>query len=494
MSVSSINNVMIQSLVNMRSQFTDLQQQLSSGQKSQNYAGLGVGSGLSVSLNAQLSAISGFDNSIDMAMTRVGLAQNALTSMSSIGDSVKSLVLEGNTTGGNADTAQLTAQSSLQQILGMLNTQSGNGYIFSGSSPDQPSVASYDAIMNGDGTRAGLTQIISERSQADLGANGLGRLTLGTSGSTVSVAEDAVSPFGFKLAGVTSNLTNATVSGPSGSPASLSVNFTGAPSDGDNVTLNFNLPDGTTQNLTLTATTQSPPGDGQFTIGATPAATAANFQSALSTSLGSLAATSLKAASAVTASNDFFNADSSNPPQRVAGPPYDTATSLTAGTAANTVIWYTGEDGAGSARSTASARIDPNLSVSYGTRANETAIRNLVQNVATLAAVTVSPSDPNAAGLSTALGQRLSTAMSGAPGVQTISDIETELAGAQSSMNSSKSTHQQTSATLTNMLQGITGVSNEQVGAELLSLQNQMAATMQTTALLYQTSLVNYLK
>ena len=113
MSVNSINNVMIQSLVNMRSQFTDLQQQLSSGQKSQTYAGLGVGSGLTVSLNSQLSAITGFNNSIDMAMTQVGLTQTALSSMGSIGDTVKSLVLEGNTTGGNADTAQLTAQSSL---------------------------------------------------------------------------------------------------------------------------------------------------------------------------------------------------------------------------------------------------------------------------------------------------------------------------------------------------------------------------------------------
>jgi flagellar hook-associated protein 3 FlgL len=494
MSINSVNNAMIQSLVNMRSQFTDLQQQLSSGQKSQTYAGLGVGSGLTVSLNAQLSAISGFDNGIDMAMTRVGLAQTALNSMGTIGDTVKSLVLEGNTTGGNANTAQLTAQSSLQQILGLLNTQSGNGYLFSGSSPDQPSVATYDDIMNGSGTRAGLTQIISERNQADLGASGLGRLTLSTAGSTASVAEDAVSPFGFKLAGVTSSLTNATVSGPSGSPAAVSVNFTGAPNDGDAITLNFNLPDGTTQNLTLTATSQSPPGANQFTIGATPAATAANFQSALTTAVGGLAATSLKAASTVTASNDFFNADTSSPPQRVAGPPYDTATSLTAGTAANTVIWYTGEDGAGSARSSASTRIDPSFVVSYGTRANESALRNLVQNVATLAAVTISPSDPNGAALSTALGQRLSTAMSGGPGVQTISDIETELAGAQASMNSSKSTHQQTSATLTNMLQGITGISNEQVGAELLSLQNQMAATMQTTAMLYQTSLVNYLK
>jgi flagellin-like hook-associated protein FlgL len=494
MSVNSVNNAMIQSLINMRSQFTDLQQQLSSGQKSQTYAGLGVGSGLTVSLNAQLSALSGFDNSIAMAMTRVGVTQNALDTMNSLGDTVKSLVLEGNTTGGNANTAQLTAQSSLQQILGLLNTQAGDGYVFSGSSPDQPSVATYDDIMNGDGTRAGLNQIISERNQADLGANGLGRLTLSTAGSTTSIAEDAVSPFGFKLAGVSSNLSNATVSGPSGSPAAVSVNFTGAPNDGEAVTLNFNLPDGTTQNLTLTATTQSPPGANQFTIGATPAATAANFQAALTTSLGTLAATSLKAASAMAASNDFFNADTSNPPQRVAGPPYDTATSLTAGTAANTVIWYTGEDGAGSARSTASARIDPSLTVSFGTRANETAIRNLVQNVATLAAVTISPSDPNGSALSTALGQRLSTAMAGSSGVQTISDIETELAGAQTSMNTSKSAHAQTSATLTNMLQGITGVNSDQVGTELLTLQNQMAATMQTTAMLYQTSLVNYLK
>ena len=44
------------------------------------------------------------------------------------------------------------------------------------------------------------------------------------------------------------------------------------------------------------------------------------------------------------------------------------------------------------------------------------------------------------------------------------------------------------------MLQQITGVSNEQVGVELLTLQNQMAAAMQTTTMLYQTSLVNYLK
>ena len=44
------------------------------------------------------------------------------------------------------------------------------------------------------------------------------------------------------------------------------------------------------------------------------------------------------------------------------------------------------------------------------------------------------------------------------------------------------------------MLQQITGVSNEEVGSELLALQTRMQASMQTTSMLYRTSLVNYLK
>ena len=50
------------------------------------------------------------------------------------------------------------------------------------------------------------------------------------------------------------------------------------------------------------------------------------------------------AASAVAAGNDFFNTDASHPPQRVDGPPFDTATALVDGTAANTVAWYTGDN------------------------------------------------------------------------------------------------------------------------------------------------------
>lgn len=501
MSVSAIGSqaaLAIQQLVNMRSQFDDLQRQLSSGQKSTTYAGLGLDRGVTVSLNAQLSAIGSYDDTISNVTTRISLMNTALGQMSNLSSTVKSGMMQANIGGssGSASIAQQTAQSSLEEMLGLLNTQAGSHYLFSGTATDQPAVDSLDHILNGNGAQAGLKQLIAERNQADLGANGLGRLTISQPTATsVSVTEDAAPPFGFKLASASSTLTGATVSGPTGSPASLSVDFSGGnPNNGDSLTLRFNLPDGTSQSLTFTATNNSPPGANQFTIGGTPAATAANLQSALTTSIGKLAGSSLTAASAVAASNEFFDGDNNNPPQRVAGPPFNSATAMTTGTAANTVIWYTGDAGSGSGRSTATARIDPSLVVSYGARASEDGIRSLVQNFATLAAVTVSPANPNALDLSAALNQRLTANLNGSPGTQSVNDIETELAGAQNTIAATKTRHQQTSATLSDFLQQIEGVSNEQVGSELLALQTRMQASMQTTAIMFQTSLVNYLK
>ena len=163
------------------------------------------------------------------------------------------------------------------------------------------------------------------------------------------------------------------------------------------------LPDGTSQTITLQATTASPPGANQFTIGATPAATATNLQAALTSAVTSLAQTALPAASAIAAANNFFSSD---PPQRVTGPPFNTATSLVNGTAANTVFWYTGENGSTPARQTATAQVGTATTIAYGMRANEQAISTLVANVAVLAATTYSASDPNAQASYQALSAR----------------------------------------------------------------------------------------
>jgi flagellin-like hook-associated protein FlgL len=497
MSVSSIGStsgLALQQMLEMRSQFSDLQRQLSSGLKSDNYAGLGTDGGMTVSLRAQLSQIGSYDDTIDTVGTRIDLMTQVLQQMGNVGNDVKTAAEQNINTNSTPVSVQQTSQSSLDELLGLLNSQAGDRYLFSGSATDQPAVESMDHILNGDGTRAGLKQVIDERRQADLGADGLGRLAVTSTGpGSVSVAEEAV-PFGLKLASASGSLTNGTVTGPSGSPAALSINFTGVPNAGDTVTLRFNLPDGSSENLTLTATTDSPPGANQFTIGANAAATATNFQTALTSAIGKLAGGPLAAASAIAASQQFFDADASNPPQRVDGPPFDTATGFVAGTAANTVIWYTGEAGSGSARSTSTARVDPTLTISYGARANETAIRNLVQNTATLAAVTISSGDPNGAAESSALNTRLVARLTPDSSDQTTQSIATELATAANAMNSAKDRHQQTSSTLNSFLDQVQNAQPEDVGAQLLALQTRMQATMQTTAMLSQLSLVNYMQ
>jgi flagellar hook-associated protein 3 FlgL len=484
---------LLQATLDINKQLDDLQRQLGSGQKADTYAGLGSQSGIAVALDAQLAAIKGFNDTIANVGTTISLQQAVLQQIGSIGNAVQSATVQSSfavdSTGQT--TSQKTAQSQLDQILSLLNTQGGNGYLFSGSGLNQPSVDTADHILNGNGAQAGLKQVIAERNQADLGADGLGRLVIPAAvGTTVSVSEDAAnSPFGLKLAGVNSTLTGATVTGPAGSPAAISVALGASnPNNGDTITYTFSLPDGTSQTLQLQATTSAPAGPNQFTIGATSAATAANLQAALTAGVSHIGSTSLSAASAMAASNDFFD----DPPQRVSGSP-STATALVDGTSANTVFWYTGEDGSGSARSTATARIDPSTTVSFGTRANEQGVRWIVQNIAALAATSYSSSDPSASASYAALNQRVDSALGIPAGVQNITDIESSLANAQTAMASTQSQHQQTSNMLTNMQQSIEGVDINQVGAQILSLQTSLSASLSTTARMASLNLLSYL-
>jgi flagellar hook-associated protein 3 FlgL len=466
----------IQSLVDMRRQLDDLQRQLGTGKKADSYAGLGVDRSLVVQLRGQLSAIAGYNDTINTIGVRLDLAQSTLARIGGISHDLKAAVVQSASDGGQ--TLQKTALAQLGEILGLLNTQAGDRYLFSGRSSDRPAVDSIDHILDGDGARAGLRQIIAERAQADLGANGLGRLALtAPSATSVSLAEDvAGSPFGFKLAGVASTLTGAGVSGPGGSPAAVVVDLTAAaPQAGQTLQLRFTLPDGSDQTLTLTATHAVPPGANQFSLGASPAATAANLQAAIGGAVGTLAAGALTVASGMAASQDFFAADAGHPPRRVAGPAFAAATGFVAGTAADSVIWYTGAAGSDPARATASARVDASVSVAYGLRANEDGIRAIVQHVAALAALAPSPALPPP------------------PGTQHIDAIRADLAGAQTVVAAAKARHQQSTSTLGELLQQTEGVPPEQVAAQILALQTRLQASLQTTAMLFQTSLVKYL-
>src|SRR5450631_1124065 len=594
MSISSINygsSVLGQAVRKIDSQLSDLSTSLATGVKSQTYAGMGVNEGFAIAARSQLANISAFSDTITNVNTMIDAANTALQSLSTISGQAQgnASATSQNLTSNGQTIGQQNAVSQLSAIVGILNTQVGDRYIFSGTAINTPAVASPDDILNGTGTQAGLKQVIAERQQADLGANGMGRLVLTgpshatvpvTTATQIQVAEDvAGSPFGLKLSSVTSTLTNATVTGPAGSPPSVSVDLAaGNPNPGDQINFNFKLPDGTSETVQLTASNATPLPAKSFAIGTTATATTANLNAALNTAIGTLANTSLVAASAVAAGDNFFNTDSTatgsvatnqvtptagpidgttllsgasgtnsiangfasgdtlnvngttltfsnvlptsgntinindnvqtlltkidqitgtstpstidggaitihtdnastlsisggaahataalaslgfatspitatQPPLRVSGTPLGSATSLVNGSA-NTVSWYTGNTGPGSARSTATIRIDQAQTVQFGAQANEQAIRQSLQSIAVYAAVTASPTGTNSGAQAAALSGRVAASLTPQAGQQTFSDIQTDFADAQTTMKDAQARQTQSKTALQNM-------------------------------------------
>jgi flagellar hook-associated protein 3 FlgL len=187
------------------------------------------------------------------------------------------------------------------------------------------------------------------------------------------------------------------------------------------------------------------------------------------------------------------SAPTSVPPLRVGGSPLGTATTLVSGTPANTVQWYTGESGRGSARATATSRVDQSVTVQYGARANETAIRSQLQTLAVFAAVTTSAANPNAALQVAALSQRTAQNLATQPGQQTIEDIQSDFATAQLTMKDATTRQTQTQATLQSIIDQAESASPDQVATQILALQTALQASFQTTSMLSQLTLTKFL-
>jgi len=591
------SSILNQSVLNLKTQMATLQSQLTTGTKSTSYAGMGTNEGFAIAARSQMADISAFTDTQSNINTDIGVANTQLQAMVSIGTTVLNGANSTNLTLNSAGRtiAQQTAASQFSSMVGVLNVQAGDRYLFSGSAISTQPTASADDILNGTTSQAGLKQVISERRQADLGTSGLGRVVITSPTPTsVKVAEDvAGSPFGLKLNAISSQLTGSTVTGPTGSPPAVSVDLGATnPNNGDTVSFKFNLPDGTNETIQLTASSATPTPANSFAIGTTSTATAANLNAALTTAIGTLANTSLVAASAVQAGNDFFNttgtatgsvasnkltvpapitgatllsgvantdslftnfaagdtitvngtpitfvasgasgnqlnvtdsvqtlltkidsitgtstpstvsggvislhtatATAAVPPPRVGGSPLGSATTLVNGTA-NTVAWYTGEAGSGPARASATARIDQTVTVQYGARANEQAIRSQLQTLAVFSAVTTSATNPNGALQVQALSQRTAQNLATQPGHQTIENIQADLATAQATIKDAQARQKQAQGTLQGIVDQAESVSTDQVASQILALQTDLQASYQTTSMLSQLTLTKYL-
>ncbi|MBR0696235.1 flagellar protein [Bradyrhizobium lablabi] len=329
-------------IINLRNQLNDLTTQLASGRVSTTYAGQGPDRGFALNLRAQISSIDAFSDTATNVNTRLNVLNLALQGLSDLGSQVKNASTTATQTlNENGQTSgQITAQAAFANAISLLNSQSGDRFLFSGRANDTQATAPADTILNGTATQAGLKQLIDERRQADQGTNKMGHLAVSSPPATTvtSIAEDG-SAFGLKLASVQSSLTGATVTQPAGNPPAASVDLGAAnPNEGDKVKFNFTLPDGTTEAIELTATNTNPPPAGSFLIGPDTAATTSNLQSTLTSSIQKLSDTSLVAASAIAASNNFFN-----PVATISGSPVNNANTPAAPITGATQLSGTGD-------------------------------------------------------------------------------------------------------------------------------------------------------
>src|SRR5256885_15430317 len=163
------SSLIVSALGDMRAQLDDLQRQLGTGQKSTTYAGLGIDRGLTVGLRGQLSLMTGYAGAAAQIGVRISLQQTSLARIADLGSAVKGATVTPFNIDASGQTAtQRTATAQLDEILGLLNTPAGDRYLFSGRAGDTPATDTLDHILNGDGAKAGLQQIIAERNHADL--------------------------------------------------------------------------------------------------------------------------------------------------------------------------------------------------------------------------------------------------------------------------------------------------------------------------------------
>lgn len=280
---------------------------------------------------------------IGQVETRLQAIQQSMSQAHSVGDDLATSAM----TALNSDTEvqlrmiPMLAEGALETAISSLNNSIEGRYLFSGPFTDTRPVADAKTILDGTPGRMGLREFMANRLAADIGAAGDGRLSAATAGAVTTVSHDG-SPFGIRILGSEVNGANIaqTTLLPSATPRSIDFSF-GAVSAGENIVLKLGLPGGETFDLQMTAISGDPPthldaNQGVFSIGTTPAGTAASFQAALAEKISELVQTELTGASNMAAATEFFDG---KPPQVPDATDPATATSFKS-SSATVVDWF----------------------------------------------------------------------------------------------------------------------------------------------------------
>lgn len=487
-------HTILKSLTDVRTALNHESMKLSSGKIATSYAELGGNVSRSLGLRQNMISINTYSDIISAANSDIKIMSQALTSFSKLTDNVTSgpLSFAGGTDKSARASAKLNLDSQFATLLSYLNTEMNSGYGFGGDNLESAPVLSPDQILNGISGKAGLKQLFNERFAADSGGDGLGRLALSSSGSTVSISETVSGlPFGLKLSTIASTMSNTTLSQASGSPPSASLQFNGQPNVNETVTFNFVLPDGSRSTIDLKASTTS--GKGSFVIGATENETAQNLRTALHQEIIDLVKTDVYAASAVYVTKDFFAASADDPPERVSGTPASAATAISTGTQSDTMIWYRGKSDPQDPRLDRKIQIGEDISIAYGVRANESGFQSVLAGVsAALLATSEFSSDEDIAA-EQMLAIRAKTSQVTKDGQLGVQAIAVSIASSQVSANLVGDQNRSVNSLLQSRLAEIEDAKPEESAARIASLTTQLQASYQVASKLLNMSLSSYL-
>ena len=146
-------NFIMEQINNNNAKYVDLQQQVTSGYKTQRYSGIADDAGMTVNLSDTESTLKQYVKSGDAINTRLSAGSGAVSDMLDVLSDFRAQLIQAMTS-DQADDGRIdiVADGYMKQIESALNTNLGGTYIFGGTKSDAKPVDLSDPIANANGT------------------------------------------------------------------------------------------------------------------------------------------------------------------------------------------------------------------------------------------------------------------------------------------------------------------------------------------------------
>jgi|GEM_PF-815757 len=134
-------------------QYVDLQQQITTGQKTQRFSGMANEAAQTINLSNNYDSLNQFVKSGDTASSRLSGVNNSIETILDVATRFRAQLMQAMTS-DQADDGRidLVADGALQEVSGALNIDLGGVYLFGGVKSDTPPVDLTDPIKNSNGT------------------------------------------------------------------------------------------------------------------------------------------------------------------------------------------------------------------------------------------------------------------------------------------------------------------------------------------------------